>query len=586
MLEIHESIRGKLYTKDTLDHVWDPIEERREILLNNIYGVDLNEESVEITKLSLFLKVCRKGLILPNLEKNIKCGNSLVDDPDFTDKPFNWETEFPKIFEDGGFDVVIGNPPYVRHQGINNIKPYIKENYKTFAGLADLYVYFFEKGLDILKIGGMFAFICSNTFTTVNYGKNIRQLILDNKFKQYFDYTGKGVFVDAKVDPSIIVLQKGPPSPGDQILIENKYQILQNSLDNNNWTFRNPKTLKLKQKIIGKGIKLKDMNINIYIGIFTGFNKAFFINQEVREKIISEDPKSSMFIKPLIRGRDVSRWNIDYKNIYLLYIPWKFPIDNYPAIKNYLNQFRDSLENRATFKDGGAEWYALQRYASDYIGEFYKPKLIYREISTQLFAVYDENNYITNAKCFIITSNSISIQFLSTLFNSKLLDFIFKLIGTPLARTSAKTTEIPRYTLSKSFIEQLPIYPATDEVQKPFIENADLMLFLNNNLQNEVKSFRDWLKDTFSIDQLSNKLKKYYELSFEDFLNEVRKKRVNVKSRDNYQILKEEFEKSITIIYPLIQQIKETDNEIDQMVYDMYGLTSDEIKIIEDNLDS
>ncbi len=118
LLEIHESIREKLYTKNTLDHVWDPIEERREILLNNIYGVDLNEESVEITKLSLFLKVCRKGLILPNLEKNIKCGNSIIDDPEYTDKPFNWKKEFPEIFQNGGFDIVIGNPPYVRQENI------------------------------------------------------------------------------------------------------------------------------------------------------------------------------------------------------------------------------------------------------------------------------------------------------------------------------------------------------------------------------------------------------------------------------------------------------------------------------------
>ena len=153
-----------------MDHVWDPIEERREILLNNIYGVDLNEESVEITKLSLFLKVCRKGLILPNLENNIKCGNSLVDDPIFTDKPFNWETEFPKIFKDGGFDIVIGNPPYVQMQKMPiKIREFWEDHFKeTYASQNDLWYYFIVKGLGLLKDTGLLVL-----FIKIFYGSYI-----------------------------------------------------------------------------------------------------------------------------------------------------------------------------------------------------------------------------------------------------------------------------------------------------------------------------------------------------------------------------------------------------------------------------
>ncbi len=132
----------------------------------------------------------------------------------------------------------------------------------------------------------------------------------------------------------------------------------------------------------------------------------------------------------------------------------------------------------------------------------------------------------------------------------------------------------------------MPIYPATIDEQNPLIKKADEILELNKNLQDEVKSFKDWLMHTFDIDKLSQKLEKYYELSFDIFLNEVKKKKVNVKSRDNYQTLKQEFEKSIAFINPLLIQINRTDNEINQMVYDLYDLTTEEIKIIEDNLNS
>jgi len=193
-----------------------------------------------------------------------------------------------------------------------------------------------------------------------------------------------------------------------------------------------------------------------------------------------------------------------------------------------------------------------------------------------MFAVYDEKNYYTNAKCFIITSEIVNLQFLSAILSSKTLNFVFKYLGTPLQGNY--------YNLSKAFVEQLPIYLATPEEQKPFINMADQMLLLNNQLNSEVKGFHDWLQNTFNIGTLSKKLDKYYELSFDDFLNEVKKKKVDVKSRENYQILKQEFENSIKVVNPLLQQIKETDKEIDKMVYKLYGLTQDEIKIIEDSL--
>ena len=126
-------------------------------------------------------------MILPNLEKNIKCGNSLIDDPEFTDKPFKWKIEFPEIFKEGGFDVVIGNPPYVRQEKIKEIKTYLENHYEVYTGVADLFVYFFEKGLNLLKKGGIFSYICSNKFTQTKNDGPLRKFILDHKFLKYIE---------------------------------------------------------------------------------------------------------------------------------------------------------------------------------------------------------------------------------------------------------------------------------------------------------------------------------------------------------------------------------------------------------------
>lgn len=310
LLEIHVGIHKTRYKdqKETLKPYFDNIGQRREILLNNIYGVDLNEESVDITKLSLFLTVCRKGSKLPDIDKNIKCGNSLIDNPEYTDKPFKWEEEFSEICK-GGFDIVIGNPPYVRHAKIKNIKPFLKRNYQTFRGAADLYVYFFEKGLKLLKNGGRFGFISSNKFIKVDYGKSLRKFISEETiFKNYLDLTYDDIFLEATTYPSVFLLNKEKPSELNKILVNDEYEINQSRLTEAAWGFERPEVLKLRDKIEASGIKIKNIpNLNFYIGVFTGYNDAFFIDKTKMKELISKDPRVEEIIKPLIRGKDIKR---------------------------------------------------------------------------------------------------------------------------------------------------------------------------------------------------------------------------------------------------------------------------------------
>ena len=593
LLEIHEAIfdikkeyttttdmkvgKGKRRRTESIQHtdlgayVFDHIEKRREILLNNIYGVDLNEESVEITKLSLFLKVCRKNLKLPNLDKNIKNGNSLIDDLAYTDKPFSWEREFPEIFKKGGFDVVIGNPPYVRQEKIKEIKAYLKENYLSFSGTADLYVYFFEKGLKLLKKGGNLGFISSNKFIKTNYGKNLRNFILsDYNFVKYVDHTYDDVFVDATTYPSIFVL-KNEKTSNNLILVDEKYEINQSKFDDGIWNFERIEILDLKDKIENSGIQLKNIDgLKIFYGIKTGYNKAFVIDENIKTNLIRYEPKNRDIIRPLVMGKDIKRYNTSYKHLYLILSKNGINMDNYSSILNYLIQFKKQLESR---QDQGDHWFNLRDCA--YYPEFKKEKIIWGEIALKPAFTLDFNRLFLLNTCYLMTldNENYDLKYLVALLNSKLIYWLFRYIS-----TSVRGGYL-RYT--KQYVEKIPIYPATLEQQQTFIEKTDQMLQLNHQLQKEVNGFKHWIKKEFNVDKLSQKLEKYYELSEDEFFDELRKKKVDTKSRKNREYLEREFNESLAIIKPLLREIEETDKQIDQMVYELYGLTEDEIKIIE-----
>jgi hypothetical protein len=593
LLEIHEVIfdikrgyttttdmrvgKGKRRRTESIQHtdlgayVFDHIEKRREILLNNIYGVDINEESVEITKLSLFLKVCKKDLKLPNLDKNIRNGNSLIDDPTYTNRPFNWKQEFPEIFKNDGFDICIGNPPYVRQEKIKEIKPYLKNNYITFSSTADLYVYFFEKGLKNLQEEGMFGFISSNKFTRANYGTNLRQFILKHDFKKYIDYSGKNVFKDAMVDPCVIII-KNQFNKDNSIIINEDFDIPQNRLTKESWSFEPLEILDLRDKINQKSVKLKDISgVKINFGIKTGYNTAFIIDKTTRNQLVNANPENESIIKPLIRGKDVKKWKLDYRDLFLIWTYVGVPINNYKEVKVYLDQYDERLKKRG---DKGDHWWELR--PCDYYDDFNKEKIVWSDMSTSPSFYKDNASYFSINTVYILTleNDNYNLDYLLALLNSKLLFWIFRQLGSTIGDKGL------RYF--KQFVELLPIFPATVEQQQPFIKKSDQMLQLNHELQEEVNGFKYWIEKEFNVDKLSKKLEKYYELSEDEFIDELRKKKVDTKSRKNREYLEREFTESLATIKPLLQQIEETDIEIDQMVYELYGLTEDETKIIED----
>lgn len=579
LLNIHKAIfKLKHENSDNLDKEFDNIDNRRDILLNNIYGVDLNHESIEITKLGLFLKVCKKGIKLPDLDKNIKCGNSLIEDFKYTERPFQWEIEFSEIFKNGGFDILIGNPPYVRQEKIIEIKPYLKDNYEVYAGMADLYVYFFEKGLNLLKEEGYLGLICSNKYTRANYGKKLREKLLKYNITNYNDFTGGKVFADATVDPSVIIINKNQKQEKN-ILINNEFLMNQKHLDNGSWSFEAEEVLKLKEKVMKKGIRIKDIGeININRGILTGFNDAFIINEKTKNQLIKEDSENINIIKPLIRGRDIKKWGINYKNIYLIFTRRGININNYPSILKYLSKYKKELTPKKDSKEkigrkpGKYKWYEIQDVVA-YHNEFEKDKIIYPELSEELFTILDNNKFYVDKTGFILTvENRIDLKYISLLLSSKLLNFLFKKIGATLGKRG--------YNLSKIFIEQLPIIITSKDEQKPFIDLATEIIDKNKVLHDEIESFHKYLVSDFNVSKINKKLTEYYSLSFDDLYKEVKKQYKQI-TRQEKDKLEKEYILSMEIIEPLQKEIKSIDKEIDKLVYELYNLNDEEIKIIE-----
>ena len=363
-----------------------PFKTKSRILQNNIFGVDLDKQAVEIAQLNLLLKIAEKGHRFPLLEQNIKTGNSLVDDEEIAGSvAFKWKQEFRMVMDEGGFDVVIGNPPYVRQEELSEIKPYLEANYETYQGTADLFVYFFEKELKLLKENGYFGMIVSNKWLRAGYGKNLRRFIAEFWIEELIDFGDLRVFADATIYPCIIIVKKiKKHNPKMRIckmatldfgslesyVENNSFFINQDDLNEKEWNIQNRDGNELIRKIRSSGLPIEEyVSAKIYRGILTGLNEAFIIDEETRSELIQKEPESANIIKPVLSGSEIKRYSSLSKSKYLIFIPWHFPLHkgqisgasrdaeesfekNYPAIYQYLISFKEKLESRTRMRQG------------------------------------------------------------------------------------------------------------------------------------------------------------------------------------------------------------------------------------------
>lgn len=380
-------------------HIQDLLDPDSEILTNNLFGVDVNSESIEIAKLSLWIKTARRGKVLDSLSGNLRVGDSLIEDSNFAylDHAFTWETAFPSVFAEGGFDVVLGNPPYVRMEHLKAMKPYLEKRYEVVSDRADLYCYFFERGVRLLKPGGRLGFISSNTFFKTGSGKPLREYLRrEATIEGVVDFGDLQIFEGVTTYPAILTMKRGGAPTGHELhfwkvdaLSENNFQATwekaagpypQAALGAGSWELENPALRALRDKIRKAGKPLKEVYGSPLYGIKTGRNGAFVVDNATKERLCAKDPRSTDLLKPFLEGKDLQRWRAEPRGLWLIYIPKnRIDIDDYPVIRDWLLPFKADLESRATKQ----LWFELQQPQEAYAPQFARPKITYRNIAAE-----------------------------------------------------------------------------------------------------------------------------------------------------------------------------------------------------------
>ncbi|MFK7107061.1 Eco57I restriction-modification methylase domain-containing protein [Flavobacterium oreochromis] len=556
------------------------------ILENNLFGVDLNEESVEIAKLSLWLRTAQPNRKLNDLSGNIKCGNSLIDDPEIAgDKAFNWQNAFPKVFEKGGFDVIIGNPPYVRQELFKDIKPYLEDNYKCYNSVADLYTYFIELGIKLINNNGKFSFILPNKFLKATYGAEIRKVIKNDSYLELiYDFDDYPVFEDATTYPLIFVIskkfnfsnfryssinKKTIEFPLDKLInneIKVSYEMLK---DSGEWNFISNKLERILEKINKDSITLSEyINNQVYLGIKTGKNEAFIIDKPVKDYILRENPIEQNLIFPIATGKEIYRYRYINNEKSLLFTKYDLDIrSSHPAIFNWLLKFETDLIKRG---DKGKNWWNLR--SCDYYDKITKPKIIWRSISNECGFYLDENGdlLLSNNNYFIASDNFTLLGIL----NSKLTFLILS--------NSCTTLQGGFFDFRRDKVLQVPISKKIDSIDSK-IGNCAKSQQINNTIISDLTTkFQRTLQRKFEGLEINKKLESWYELTFAEFVKELGKKKIKLSLSEEAEwedYFLQEQQKALA----LKQQITTTDQEIDKMVYELYGLTDEEIEIVENS---
>ena len=538
----------------------------------------------------------------------------------------------------GGFDVVIGNPPYVQLQTMGEMSDvYAQCGFQSYNKSADLYCLFTERGYNLLKPNGLQSFIMPNKWMLVSYGKELRSFMAKTDLQQILNFGDIQFFDDATIyvcifvtrksskrNPEVLALSLNQKTYHGDFMSEVPRQLSPYPADifgEAEWIIQ-PKAHFDILKKMQQGIALKDMPITINYGIKTGYNDAFFIDGATRNRLIAEDPKSAELIMPLLRGRDIQAWVPDLVDQYLIgTLPsLQLDIDNYPAIKKHLLSFGiERLEQsgaKGARKKTPNKWFETQDTIS-YYKEFSKPKIMYPNMTSLFPFIFDDKGYYGNDKTFMITAtdDSIDLKVLTAIFNSKLCKLwiwyncpelqggtreIRKVyfenfpIPTGIAKTTAAESGTESSTGPGTDNGACPVDPTgpnptsslptgglpTRSNPARLSQLAEQMLSLHSQLQQKRHRFLRRLQDNLGIAKITAALEHFDELDFKAFVAELKKQKValSLAQQDEWEDYFNQYKADCNV---LTAQIAATDKEIDQMVYQLYGLTEDEIKVVE-----
>lgn len=555
------------------------------ILENNLFGVDLNEESVEIAKLSLWLRTAQPNRKLNDLNGNIKCGNSLIDDVIVAgDKAFNWQKAFPKVFENGGFDVVIGNPPYVRQELLGSVqKNFFSTKYiESFNYSADLYVYFYNLSILILKKEGLLGFITPNKWMERKYGFELREYLKSFEIIKIINYGELKIFEDASTEPEITIIKNviNTNSEIQYSMIKTLYDAQnyfydlkfykKETLNSSIWKFTDSSVNDILGKFNNSNITLNQYTKGgVYYGIKTGLNEAFIINQSTKNQISEKDSKSNFILKKMVEGDDFKSWNLNHSGRYMIATQFNLDVQKeYPAVFEYLENFKDKLIKR---QDKGLNYWNLR--TCDYYDKLEQPKLIYYHTAVKHSFYFDTEGYYISANCYFISNAD---RYLQCVLNSKLFNFVKKY----LFPSFGDSENGGRVRLDANKMINLPIKDVSDDVKAQYSKFAELLTIYNNDFQSQSLKFQRAIQRKFGLEDLPKKLQEWYLLNYTEFIKELDKRKVKLSLAQEAE-WEDYFVEELNKVTELKATINMAEVAINRMIYNLYELNEKEIEIVE-----
>ena len=434
---------------------------------------------------------------------------------------FEWRFEFPEVLDDEGnfigFDVIIGNPPYIQLQKMGSDSDALeKTGYKTYTKSGDIYSLFYEQGFNVLRDNGLLMYITSNKWMRANYGESLRKFFVERTNPLLLiDFSGNQIFDTATVDTNILMFAKQKNEfktlacmikeklLNNLSVFVSQQAVISDFRNSESWVVLSPLERQIKEKIERIGKPLKEWDISINYGIKTGYNDAFIINGDIRKELIEQDPKSEEIIRPILRGRDIKRYSYDFANLYIIttFPSLKIDIEEYPAVKQHLltfgyNRLKQTGDVGARKKTNN-QWFETQDSIS-YWDDLNSQKIIWGEISDKTkFCIDLDGKFLNEATTFLMTGNS--LLYLLGILNSKLSEYLFSKIGT--------TTGVGTVRWKKFTIEQLPVpffkvedRKVIEQMVRRIVENSDNFNF--KDIENEINHKIYELLD-FTIDEIN-----------------------------------------------------------------------------------
>ncbi|MBZ0306676.1 MAG: Eco57I restriction-modification methylase domain-containing protein, partial [Anaerolineae bacterium] len=599
--ELYAALTKRLSSQQQAADVWTA----------RYFGLSLTDDQWKAVR-----QLTTGGMISPAVQQIVDEAERIAQEQRF----FHWELVFPEIFfdetgrlkENAGFDAVVGNPPYVRQESISGVKSYLQMQYAdVYSGAADIYVYFYAQGLNLLRTEGLLSYITPNKWFSAGYGEGLRGYLAENTHvRQIVDFGHAPIFRGVDTFPMIGVLSKATvllkeaeteicDFPREALIPmlrqaeqtgtvdlsryvrSHAFSVQARRFTAESWSLEPSEADTLIRRIRTSSVTLREfIGAAPLYGIKTGYNEAFLISDDVKQQLVNADPGCAEIIYPYLRGQDVNRWLSEWAGLWMILLKssdneqwaWSRADQNaeeifaktYPSVYRYMKAHESPLRDR---KNHGRYWWELN--ALTYLDSFAQPKIIYQEIQFHPAYAYDDSGIYTNNKCFILPTNDL---YLLAVLNSPLMWW----------HNWRYLTHMKDEALTPAGVKMinLPIAVPSDDLRSEVEALVERQLSLTRDLQRSIHDVLDWLRVEFGVEKAGNKLRAFAELDEADFLEEVRKRSSERLTPAGLRLLRENFATYSQSIRAAENERLQIEYRLSDLVNQAYQLTPEEIDLM------